>query len=359
MFCFEKPRYVAILTGLMLVASGHAMATTYKLTVLGSDRETLLVPTAINAAGTVAGYIGKPDPFRSEPVRVTDGKFRRLHGPVDEQQNVEGEAWAINDAGHIVGGYTNEFGSGRPFIAVEGLITELARPPEGYPFYATGINNQGLVVGNANAFFSRGTTAYSVDAGGTVTRLPVPAGYSYTSASAVNNHGVIVGEAIGGTIFYRTGDALRWVDGVLQALVGLGGGSSAQAINDGGTIVGCAELPGKQVGHAVVFLKLGDGALDLHGTATGSSCAYGINEAGVVVGQRSDTVNSEYVQRAVVYFPEVGVMQDLQDLLVRSQRGQWVLTTAVAINVDGKIIGRGHRLDDPTRLQAVLLTPVR
>jgi hypothetical protein len=109
----------------------------------------------------------------------------------------------------------------------------------------------------------------------------------------------------------------------------------------------------------VVFLKLCDGALDLHGTATGSSCAYGINEAGVVVGQRSDTVNSEYVQRAVVYFPEVGVMQDLQDLLVRSQRGQWVLTTAVAINVDGKIIGRGHRLDDPTRLQAVLLTPVR
>lgn len=114
------------------------------------------------------------------------------------------------------------------------------------------------------------------------------------------------------------------------------GGSRAQAINNDGQIVGVLiQSAGTLQGHAFLWTP-GTLMQDL-GTLPGGSqsYAYGINDAGQVVGYSQKTINGDITTHAFLYAN--GQMVDVNDLL---QLGSgWELGSATAINNAGQIVG--------------------
>ncbi len=129
--------------------------------------------------------------------------------------------------------------------------------------------------------------------------------------------------------------------------------STAQDINDAGLIVGASRIDATTPGqprHAFSCSAAGP-MVDL-GTLGGGihSWAFGVNDAGVIVGTASTSSGAE---RAFVY-DSVHGMRDLNALTSGSG---WSLTVARSINSSGQIVGWGL---DPTGIpRAFLLTPLR
>src|SRR5262249_18509216 len=127
--------------------------------------------------------------------------------------------------------------------------------------------------------------------------------------------------------------AFRWDDGVREDLGVLPGhvSSAAFGINEAGQVVG--ESSDGSVTRAVRWD--GPAMVDL-GVLPGqaSSSAGDINNAGQVVGSSWETDRA--VSRATVW--QDGVPHDLNDLVAA---GDWVLLDARAINDSGAIVGAG------------------
>jgi probable HAF family extracellular repeat protein len=186
--------------------------------------------------------------------------------------------YAINDAGHAVGGSSNALGS-RPFLWINGNMTSLGTLG-GSRGYAQGINNNDEVVGyselangESRAFLWKngtmtnlgtlpGTNAseavginssgqiagysYNTTTGGSVpsrawiwqngvmTAIDIPTGYSRAVAFAINDHGQVVGAAYGD----QTAAAWIWQNGLLSVINSLGRQAEAIGIGDDGTVVG-------------------------------------------------------------------------------------------------------------------------
>ena len=98
-----------------------------------------------------------------------------------------GAALDINDSGAIVGYYEDSSGQEHGFIDTAGHFTPLT-DPGAYWTEATGINNNGEVVGS----FANSTGAYGFIYNGQYVALSVP-GSSYTYAQGINDTGVVVG----------------------------------------------------------------------------------------------------------------------------------------------------------------------
>ncbi len=138
--------------------------------------------------------------------------------------------------------------------------------------------------GQALADVATTTTSPACDppaSGGlTMTRLPVPEGYSYVQVGALTESGAVMGNA--------------WLDGTAHGIVwdpagrfhdlgGLPGGSSARAlaINEQGEVAGVAGSPSGDT-HAVIWRH---GRITDLGTAGGrSSSVVGLDDAGTVFG---------------------------------------------------------------------------
>jgi probable HAF family extracellular repeat protein len=268
-------------------------------------------------------------------------------------------AYDINNKGHVVG--LNA--AGHAFLYANGTMTDLGTLGGSPNSFATGINNQDLIVGYSNdhAFlYSNGemsdlgtfdgvsSFAYGINDSGQISGTvytggvypaggPIRKGFirsgnviqvfgSYqnsfwTEALDINNQGIVVGT------FPIQGDVTRHAfifDGhTFKDLGTLPGGAwaRAQAINDHNQVVGGA---GNQSGEDRAFLY-GNGAMkDLC-----AGLANDINHRGHVVGASGGNA----------FFYRNNALIDLNTLL--PPNSGWVLQQAMAINDHDQIVGVG------------------
>ena len=307
-------------------------------------------------------------------------------------------ASGINSKGEVVGDSYTANGSDRPFLYSNGVMQDLGTlyGPQGYyPPYPQGdrgganaISDNGLIVGTTYKYtqINPATVQYSNPgfrySNGTMTEFDSGsilgvnnAGQSVgrdtrvvngvaigsyaslysngvevdlglgdgSSANAINNHGQIVGRAGQiGAYLYENGSArsLGLPSGFL--------GSGANAISDSGIVAGLiSKSDGTLSGVYHAALWQNGQALDL-GTLGGKySTAYGVNSAGVVVGEADRNLVNQLQSTAFVY--ENGVMYDL------FAGTGWSGGSASAINDAGQIVGTGVYNG---AIRAFLATPV-
>jgi probable HAF family extracellular repeat protein len=190
--------------------------------------------------------------------------------PSPGPQYVQSFAYAVNDAGQVVGGAAESGDEGRIAVEWNGLTPTVLTPPAGYTggSQAVGINTSGLVVGTSYSGKS-GSPEAVVWRGTTATLLPKlqpSQGGSVLAASkalAVNDEGLVVGTAAtasGGTV------AVAWENGEVTNLGALGSGglSAAAAVNDVGVIVGFSATVDNDPHRAVLWSRIGAEPQDLN-----------------------------------------------------------------------------------------------
>lgn len=190
----------------------------------------------INNAGQVAGFslVSNSD--------VTDG-FLYSGGSMTDLGSLAGsndysDAYGINDHTQIVGYSTipNSSGRDRAFLWQNGAMTDLGDLYGGSASaWAYSINNSGQVVGDSWQVAPSSAHAFLWQSG-TMTDLGTLPGGTFSQALGINNSGLIVGDA-SGHAFLDSGGTME----DLNTLIPSGSGwtlEQANGINDNGQIVG-------------------------------------------------------------------------------------------------------------------------
>jgi len=230
--------------------------------------------------------------------------------------------------------------------------------------FATGANDAGEIVGWAETDFQDPTCnapqvlnfrAVVWGPHGNSTRvLPIPAGDSSSAATAINDHGQVVGiagdcdVAVGGL----TGrHMLRWeADGSFIELPGIGGAqfNTPMTVNERGDVAGFLDHPGDVITEAFIWTP--EGGTQLLGFLRPSdtlSEATGINDRRQVVGLSCTGAAC----RAFLW--QDGVMHDLNDLIAADP--SVLLTHAMDVNTAGEITGRATRVATGERVTFVAM----
>lgn len=198
---------------------------------------------------------------------------------------------------------------------------------------AYGVNDLGQVVGEsrlAGHSDSADLHAFSWTAAGGMVDLGVPAGDSTSDALGVNANGQVIGNSLTtgcGTCAYH---AWVWTPAGGQVVIGSLGGrvSQPEAENDGGQVVGVAELPSGDF-HSFSWTSAG-GTVDM-GTLGGNyTFVRGINAGGMAVGDSttSDGDASTFVWSAATGMVDVGCLAS-----------DACNSSGYAINDDGAVVG--------------------
>ena len=341
MFDYSKCfRFItAALCALPLAA---AAAPQYSITVLGGAGS---AAADMNLSGQVVGHYlngsGDQRAFFHSGIALLE--LGTLGGATSS-------AAALNNSGQVVGVADNGAGFARAFTYSAGVMTDLGTLG-GASSKAYGINNAGHIVGTAD--YRAGVNgeygiAFSLQGGvmqglGT---LPGSPEYWRSIAYAVNALGQVVGfSSVGdvGPTEYPS-HAFMYQDEALTDLGTLGGlYSAARAINEAGLIVGRASttLDPANIGHTIphAFLYVGGMMIDLGSLGdqyTGSE-ALDVNNLGQVVGWSGVGMGSE--RHAFLY--QDGALKDL-NLLIDPMSG-WTVTDAAAINDHQQIAGTACR----------------
>lgn len=250
----------------------------------------------------------------------------------------------INDRGQVVGSSGNGEVGERAFLWEKGYMSDLGTLG-GEQSRALGINTVGHVVGWAQNP-ENGHRAFFWNPGEMI-ELPTRWG-GQSAATDINDAGQVVGYGYLAPEDDR--HALLWNGfGEPQDLGTLGiGGSTAEAINQHGDVVGTVDVGGNYY-HAFLWTEE-NGMIDL-GSLEGGIVSRGldINDAGQVVGE--STVGP-YDWHAFLW--EDGVMTDLNDLVPVGCAWD-ALRVARGINNPGEIVGAATRGDDAS--EAFLMTP--
>lgn len=292
-----------------------------------------LVPHAIAAGGSVAGYVADsehaPD---AVAVRVDSGMVQNLVVPGDEA----GFAFGMQPSGTLVAGEYDR----RPRAWGVGTGQPLAVPPGYFSGIACALNNAGLIVGS----FADYDAAIPPEPEGSRpcawANLNAPAAPLATTAAgplgvayAVNGSGVIVG-----SVSSTSGiAAARWasLSAPVETFAHLAGGiaSEARAISDAGTIAGRTSFASGE--SRAFILSPGSTApapLPALPAAAPHAEALALNSSGVVVGH-SIAANGQ--RHAVIWID--GAVVDLNLRLATSDARIAHLEKAVSINENGMI----------------------
>ncbi|WP_132126153.1 DUF3466 family protein [Actinocrispum wychmicini] len=256
---------------------------------------TVVFPKGINNNGQAVGY-------RLATLRLVNGKTDITNRPLqwpggggtvgvdvgaDRDANVNVHANAINDNGLVVGASDGVHTT--PWQVQNGRQTNLPTLAGGAaePF---AVNNDGVIVGNANdADHNVVATQWR---NGQIVSLGALPGGGWAVGAAINSSGLVVGAStvVGGG--FGTRHAVVFANGTVTDLNPPGTGrddSIAYAVNDSGVIVG-------QAGNGDAFIYRDGQAIDLNTLIPANSgirltSARGINNNGQIVGQAVVTTN--------------------------------------------------------------------
>jgi probable HAF family extracellular repeat protein len=253
----------------------------------------------------------------------------------------ESHAHDINNVGQVTGESRDATGNYRAFLWDPNNGIQDLGTLGGATSTAYAINDAGEVVGYSLVGSTYHAFLYS---GGVMNDLDTFA-YFQSAAFDVNNSQEIVGTLVSYGDYKSTG--FIYADG---SLTDLGSPileeSQCWVINNTGLISGYSWGAGEERS----FLYAGELVVDL-GEIAGypKTYAYGINDAGQVVGSVTNTAGT--VSHAFIYTG--GQLLDLNNLLVAGH-GWEELSAAYAVNSSGQIVGYG-RINGEFR--AFLLTP--
>lgn len=207
---------------------------------------------------------------------------------------------------------------------------------------ATAINDNNLITGDGSN--GHGQVAFTIQ-GSQVTVLPALPGGGDDTPVAVNNSGVIVGQADSGTV---SPVAVAWQNGAVRQLGKLPGGltSEAIAVNASGEIVGASLAPDGNA-HAVLFANGTVTDLNVPGTGQGDAQASAVNDSGVIVGSGGN---------GHAFIDQNGQATDLNNFI--SPASGVTLTAANGINDNGVIVGTAVSNANPRQSFGFELTPV-
>jgi probable HAF family extracellular repeat protein len=326
-----KPRILTCMTAIALLVAVWvplrlAAQSNYNVVELGERGGTAGGANGINDRGWISGTDNLSGDLTTVATLWLNGQTIPLGNLGGSNSAV---AWPVKSNNGVIVGISEtgdfppfgEFFSCYPFFATgvpsgqvcKGFrwqnrqMTALQPFPGGYSSYATGVNNQGQVVGWAengvhdptcNTFFQILQFRAAIwQPNGTMQELPPLPGDSTSAAVAINDLGQVVG--ISGDCGVAVGSvsarhAVLWRNGVPIDLGNIGGDAwnTPTAINNQGTIVGFANTAPGTARTYEAFIWTQAGGMKSLGKLPGDirSAAFGINENGQIVGDSSNGV---------------------------------------------------------------------
>ena len=315
-----------------LTAAAHAQYA-YDIVGLGSLGG-VTYPWGINNKGQVVGLSYSSQFQQNHAFLYSSGTIQDVF-PQNFAATSNGaagiEANGINDRGQIIGHSPN---GAYVYDPATGDRHDIFSPAQYSD--ALGINQAGDVVGEfhpstTHSFLYHSSTGIYEDIGF------LPGGAPSATAYAINNAGQITGTAAAANIGAH---AFLYSNGVMQDIGTFPGGRFAEGrgINDNGDVVGSSDHGGATPPHAFLYHNGVMKDIGLLHSYDNDSYAYGINNAGDVVGQSGFTGflyhDDNMVSLASLIDPSLG----------------WSIESATAINERGQIIGYGNQ-------GAFLMTP--
>jgi probable HAF family extracellular repeat protein len=285
-------------------------------------------PYGVNNQGQVVGYTQNTTSGGLHAFLYSGGATKDLgtFGGNDSFGN------GINNSGQVVGSADTASGAGHAFLYSGGVMKDLGTGT------AIGINDNGQIAGQNAAGYA---ILYS---SGAITVLGALGGNG-SYATAINLNAQVVGNA--STTGNAATHAFLYSGGTMKDLGTLGGTDSlATGLNNNGQVVGSADSAN---GYRRAYLYSSGAMADLGTFGGNNSWGWGINNNGQVVGSAETASGAD---RAFLYGG--GAMADLNNLI--STSAGWTLMDAMAINDNGQIVGDG--INPLGQNDAFLLTPI-
>jgi probable HAF family extracellular repeat protein len=295
-------------------------------------------PAAINSHGEVTGYWLDLEEPTWHAFLFRGGQTQRLSSPTEWRSAAPG----LNDRGDVVG-----YVVGTPAVPVERATlwrAGTAHPLLAQPGAAVAINDDGAATGWT--YVDDGPPRAFVARGGTVTVFGDP-------GRASGGHDINARGDVAGTSHGPGGDSFGFVynGGSTRQLGSLGGlQTTAEAINDAGTVAGYSEVADRTSFRAYTWR---DGQMhQLPSTHAGIVASYAcdINNRDVVVGELVETLGGQAFHRGFVYTGES--MLALDDLL--GDTGYDIIG-AYAVSDRGEIAAVAVRTGVPGWLRPVIV----
>jgi probable HAF family extracellular repeat protein len=300
-------------------------APTYTVTLLSGMTD----GHGIDASGRVAGS-NLAQPFTHHAAIWARGRVY----DIGTRFGGESVAMGMSDNGAVVGYASGvDDPSQNAFLYWHGRIRKIGTLG-GSDSFGYAINNRLQVAGDS--FTTTGAKHAFLYEDGKIRDLGTLGG-SNSSAHAINNFGVVVGDSYIKDEPQVVIHAFLYREGKMHDLGTLPGGtySSATAINDEGMVAGQADVPGAIGNHAFIYRY---GVMRDIGSFGGNTEVAGINNHGQVVGTSAGRDGS---WRGFLYID--GRLEDLNKLLVPGC--SWRVEQASAINDAGQIVAFIRRGD--------------